>query len=130
MVRDYDAYHRYMAARLVMPFAWGKTANDCISHGAGAIRAQNGRDVLVGLNWSTAIGAGRVIARQGGLEAMISARLARTAPALAHRGDIGAVAGDTYLGGLAIVVIDGATVIGPGGMRFPRSALTLAWGID
>lgn len=129
MLRDYDAYHRYMAERLVMPFAWGRDRNDCISHGAGAILAQNGRDVLLGLNWTTAAGAARIIKREGGLEAMISARLVPIAPAHAHRGDIGAVAGERYLGGLAIVVIDGAMLVGPG-MRFPRDALALAWSID
>lgn len=130
MVRDYDALHRYLSERSLMPFEWGSKKNDCISHGAGAIRVQNGRELLTGLNWTSAIGAGRIIAREGGLEAMISARLRPIAPAHAHRGDIGAVPGDHYLGGLAIVVVDGALLVGPGGMRLARGAMTLAWSAD
>ncbi|MEG3144211.1 hypothetical protein U1839_06050 [Sphingomonas sp. RT2P30] len=130
MVRDYEALHRYLAERSLMPLAWGRDGNDCISHGAGAVRVQNGRELLDGLNWTSAISAGRIIAREGGLEAMISTRLRAIAPAHAHRGDIGAVPGDQYLGGLAIVVVDGALLVGPGGMRLARHAMTLAWGID
>jgi hypothetical protein len=130
MLRDYASYHRYMAERLVMPFAWGREANDCISHGAGAIIAQSGRDVLDGLNWDSAASAARLIRKHGGVEAMISARLTPTPPAYAHRGDIGAIPGEDYLGGLAIVVIDGALLIGPGGMVARRSAMTMAWSID
>ncbi|CAN5367752.1 hypothetical protein BH10PSE14_BH10PSE14_04290 [soil metagenome] len=130
MPRDYAALHRYLTERSLMPFAWGANANDCISHGAGAVQVQNGRALLQGLNWTSAVGAGRIIAREGGLDAMISARLRPIAPAHAHRGDIGAVPGDHYLGGLAIVVVDGALLVGPGGMRLARRAMTLAWSID
>lgn len=130
MVRDYNALVAYLHARMRAPFAWGRDANDCISFAAGAARAQTGRDPLQGLsNWTTQRGALRVLAQYGGLEAAVSSRLPLVTPAQALRGDLALVEAAT---GPALMVIEGATLIGPGelgAIRRPRGDMLRAWSI-
>jgi hypothetical protein len=127
-MRDYGALARYLAERRAMPFAWGRKGNDCAAFAGGAIKAQTGRDPLAGLRWSTATGAARLIARLGGMEAAVSARLTPIAPAKAHRGDLAGVADGRF--GLLLMVVEGETLIGPGNSRAPRSAMIHAWSAE
>lgn len=130
MVRDYNALVAYLDARMRAPFAWGRQANDCISFAAGAAQAQTGGDFLDGLpNWTTHRGALRVLKRFGGLEAAVSSRLQTIAPAQALRGDLGLVMAQT---GPALMVIEGATLVGPGlqgAVRRPRADMLRAWSL-
>ncbi len=132
MHRDYDALDRYLAERRRMPFAWGRSRNDCVSFAAGAAIAQTGRDPLKGLRWESEAGALRLLTRLGGLEAAISARLPGIAPAQALRGDIAGVPCHYLPGALRLMVIVGELLIGPGehGVEFQtREAMMRAWSL-
>ena len=127
--RDLDALITFLEGRARMPFAWGRSRNDCISFGLGAVKAQTGVDLLAGsgLRWNSALSAARVLDRLGGMDAAISARLAVIPVAMAHRGDVGVVQG---VNGPLLVVVEGDTVVGPdlnGCQRLPRSALIKTW---
>lgn len=116
-----------------MPFSWGRDANDCASFAAGAIKAATGRDVLGKLRWSTRLGALRIAKREGSFAAAITRRLTPIAPALAHRGDIAGVPDDDFPGGLRLMVVDGAMLVGPGEfglMHQHRAAMTHAWSAE
>ncbi len=129
-MRDYPALVAYLAARRDMPFIWGSGANDCVSHAAGAVRAQTGEDPLAGLSWSDEKEAYAVLERLGGLVAAISSRLRQIPPALAHRGDIAAVMTGNQLG---LFVIEGASLVAPGlvrAVRRSRHDMVLAWSAD
>lgn len=115
-----------------MPFAWGRSKNDCVSFAAGAAIAQLGEDPLRGLRWESRAGALKLLARLGGLDVAISARLPEIAPAHAHRGDIAGVASEDLPGDVRLMVIVGELLAGPGdrGIAFqPRSAMLRAWSI-
>lgn len=131
MVRDYEALTSFIAGRAAMPFEWGRTKNDCVSFAAGAIRAQTRRDVLRGApRWSTKTGALRLAVSMGGMAAIVTGRLADVPPALAHRGDIAGVIDPSFPGGLALMVIEGEFLIGPGEHgteRRHRSMMVRAW---
>lgn len=128
MTRDHAGLHRYLEARMPMPFAWGRTGNDCVSFAAGAVLAQGLPDPLDGLpDWACEDEAWAAIDAAGGIDAAISARLRPISPALAQRGDIGAIEAGN---GLILVVVEGDAVAGPGprGMRrLPRRAMVKAW---
>ncbi len=132
MHRDYDALDRYLAERRRMPFAWGRSRNDCVSFAAGAAIAQTGRDPLKGLRWESRAGAVRLLMRLGGLDMAISSRLTEVAPAYAHRGDIAGVASEDFPGDVRLMVIVGELLAGPGdgGTEFqPRHAMLRAWSL-
>lgn len=132
MPRDYDALGRYLADRRIMPFDWGRKANDCVSFAGGAAFAQTGRDWLKGLRWSSQRQALALLTRLGGLDVAISARLPEIALAQAHRGDIAGVACDDLPGGVRLMVIVGELLVGPGerGSAFEsRAAMIRAWSI-
>lgn len=130
-MRDFEALDRYLAVRRTMVFAWGSSANDCVSFYAGAAFAMEGVRLLKGLRWSTERGAARVIAGLGGLEAAISARMTSIAPSMARRGDAAGVRDERF--GLLLMLVEGDTLAGPGNgsrlMRARRSAMTFAWTI-
>lgn len=131
-VRDLDALTAYLDDRLTRPFDWGHRANDCISFFTGAVKVQNGRDLPreLGVDWTTAIGARRVLNRLGGVEAL-GDRLLKPVPlATAMRGDGAMVMGER---GPIMMVVEGETLAGPGpngAMRLPRSAALRCWSID
>jgi len=132
MQRDYQALDRFIAERRVMPFAWGRAANDCVSFAAGAAIAQTGTDPLKGLRWASRAGALKLLTRLGGLDVAISSRLAEVAPAQAHRGDIAGVPSADLPGDVRLMVIVGELLVGPGehGTEFaPRSAMLRAWSL-
>ncbi len=131
MTRDLAALMDFLQARHAMPFDWGRHRNDCVSYALGAIEAQTGRRLLRRRDWHDEASAAAVIAEMGGLARSVTRRLRCTAPAAAMRGDIGAVAHATF--GIALVVVEGATLAGPGARgtrRLPRSMLLRAWSID
>lgn len=128
MARDLNALLGFIAERAPMPHEWGSSRNDCVAYMAGAVKAQTGRDCLEGLSWSSEIGARRVLRRLGGLEAAMDARFVRIAPAMAQRGDIAGIPDELL--GVRIMIVEGATLVGPGARgekRNPRAAMTIAW---
>jgi hypothetical protein len=130
MKRDVGALVRYLAERAAMPHEWGKKANDCMSFPAGAVKAQTGKDPTAGLKWKSHATAISLLAKLGGVEAVLDARFERIPTAHAMRGDIGIVP-DAELGSHPAIVT-GATVCLPGarGLRHhPRSAMTAAWSV-
>lgn len=130
-MRDHAALSAFLVARMRAPLAWGRQGNDCVAFAAGAALAQTGRDLLADApDWTTAPAARRVLARLGGLEAVVDARLPRIAPAKAQRGDVALVATET---GPALMIVEGATLVGPGQtglVRRPRTAMLRAWSLD
>lgn len=136
MVRDYTGLARFLDARMRTPFAWGDRANDCVSYADLAAQAQGYASFVraLGVNWTTARGAARVLRRLGGLEAAVDGALRAVPPARAMRGDVGLVAGlPGGLAGASLVVIEGQTVSGPGPagrIILPRAALLKAWSLD
>lgn len=81
-----------LAERYARPFAWG--SKDCALWGADCVLAVTGSDPAADLRgtYADAAGAGRLIARLGGLRAIADERLGeRIAPVLAQPGDIGLV---------------------------------------
>lgn len=129
MDRDFTALAAWLAERAAMPFAWGSSANDCVSFYAGAARAMAGFDPIKGLRWTTERGAARVIGRMGGMAAAVSSRMTPIAPALAKRGDAAGVRDERF--GLLIMLVEGEWLVGPGNgrrlMRAPRGAMLRAW---
>ena len=134
MIRDIDALYRFIAEREAVPFTWGRRANDCVSFAIGAAMAQGAADPLAGtlvdgapIDWTDEASADVAIEAVGGLQTAFDARFASIAPAMAQRGDIGAVtAGNRMI----LVVIEGDMVVGPGptGLhRLPRRAVAMAW---
>jgi hypothetical protein len=131
MSRDYAALVAAIENRQRRAFRWLR-GRECLGFTAICIRAQTGRDILAGVpRWRTRREARAIAAGMGGLEAALDARLTRTAPALAKRGDIAGLPDRLF--GVRLMVIEGETLVGPGerGLeRLPRSAMTMAWSID
>ena len=130
-MRDQEALIEFIEAAMRTTFAWG--SHDCVTFAAGAIEAQTGRRVLEAVQggWTDERSARRALARRRGLAAAVGRILSPVPPALAHRGDIGAV--HDPRGDLALVVIEGATIVGPGPdglVRQPRSVLVQAWSVQ
>jgi hypothetical protein len=126
--RDIPALLDFIDSRGGVPHAWGRDANDCVSFVAGAVEAQTGRNPLGRLRWSDKASGLRTIARLGGLEKAFDARFLRIPPAMAQRGDIGAVA-DSDLD-LHPMIVEGDKLVGPGergNRRLPRALMIAAW---
>ncbi|MDP2131965.1 MAG: hypothetical protein U0995_09660 [Erythrobacter sp.] len=130
LTRDIPALIDLIAERQARPFRW-RRGQDCASFAAAAIAAQTGVDVLADLpRWRTRKAALAVADGLGGLIAAMDARLARIAPALAQRGDIAGLP-DPLLG-IRLMVVEGATLVGPGARgleRLRRDEMTLAWSV-
>jgi hypothetical protein len=127
--RDVAALIALLDDRVAIPFAW-HGGRDCASFADAAIVAQTGVSVLGDLRWSTRRDAAAVIDAEGGLERAMDKRLKRAPLALALRGDIAAVPDPLF--GIQLLVLEGATLVGPGDhglMRLPRSAMTIAWDV-
>jgi hypothetical protein len=129
MTRDIPALIACIEAYQPRGFRW-RTGRDCVSFAAACIQHQTGEDLLADLPiWSTRREARAIVTAEGGLEAALDARLTRIAPALAQRGDIAGLPDDSAFG-LRLMVIEGATLVGPGtrGLeRLPRAAMSVAW---
>lgn len=79
---------RFIESRAKTPFAWG--SHDCCAFTAGAFREVTGCDaMLVHSEYSTALGAARVLKAAGGIERIPELhRLARQPVLMARRGDV------------------------------------------
>lgn len=127
--RDVAALIALLDDRVAVPFGWSQK-RDCASFADAAIVAQTGISVLGDLSWSSRREARAVIDAEGGLERAMDKRLKRAPLALALRGDIAAIPDPLF--GIQLLVIEGATLVGPGDhglMRMPRSAMTIAWDV-
>jgi hypothetical protein len=129
MTRDYAALFAFIEARQASGFRW-RFPRDCVGFAGAAIAAQTGIDPLADLpRWRTRAEALALAEAEGGLEAGVDKRLTRIAPALAQRGDIAGLPDDSAFG-LRLMVIEGATLVGPGARgleRLPRAAMVRAW---
>lgn len=130
--RDAEALAPFIESRLRTPFAWGARANDCAGFAANGVRAVTGRDLIreLGVSWTTALGAARVLKRLGGLDGACDRVMPRTPPAMARRGDVALVDGAE---GPTLALVEGETLAAPGAsgvVRFPRAAARLCWSID
>lgn len=125
-MRDIEALLAEIARRDPLPFDWG--GNDCVRYVAACVLAQSGLDPLAGLDWADEASARALLATLGGMEAAVDSRLRRIAPAFAMRGDVAGVA-DPDLG-LALMIVEGQTLVGPGALRarrLPRAAMIASW---
>jgi hypothetical protein len=129
-MRDHAALLRFLEERRTMPFSWGSSANDCASFAARAVLAQTGIDPLGDLVWATEDEADALIDNLGGQHTAVSARLREITPAHAKRGDVAGVEQGNRFG---LMIVETATVVGPGIksiVRRPRSAVRFAWSAD
>lgn len=129
IVRDHDALLGLIEQVAAKPFAWRD--HHCVRFAARAVEAQTGRDPMAGIVCRTKREAIALLAEEGGLEAAVDRRLRRIAPALAARGDIAGVADDEF--GIRLMVVEGATLVGPGAMgqrRVPRGLMVMAWSVE
>lgn len=126
--RDLEGLHAFIDGRQMVPYAWGREANDCVGYVLEAVAAQTGVAVVPEAIWTSRAQALRLIKLHGGIKAAFDAHFQRVAPALASRGDIAGV--DDAEFGLHPMIVEGATLVGPGengNRRLPRSAMTMAW---
>lgn len=131
MARDIEALHRFLAERSEMPFDWGRRANDCVSFALTAVEAQTGDGRWGNEDWSSLLGAKRILNRIGGVEAFVDARFRRIQLSRAARGDIAGVAHPEF--GTALTIVEGAMLAGPGEagiFRLPRPAMIVAWSAE
>lgn len=137
-VRDVLALTAFLDERIATPFAWGRSANDCVSFAAAAVEAQGGDAQLGDLDWTDEDSAAEAIASLAdpetppgeALEAALDARFDRIPPAMAKRGDIGAIDDQNGPFGIQLFIVEGLTLVGPGvrgARRVRRSALVAAW---
>lgn len=131
MSRDIAALIALLEARQARGFRW-RRGRDCVSFAAACVEAQTGVDPLADVpRWRSRREALAIVQAQGGLEQALDVRLARIAPAMARRGDIAGLP-DPLLG-VRLMVVEGDTLVGPGGRgleRLPRSAMTMAWSAE
>lgn len=116
-------------SRARQPFAWG--SHDCCTFAADGVLAMTGADHLHDLRgaYDTEMGAARILARLGGMEQAVSARLGPPLHnvALAQRGDLVLVDAEA---GRALAICAGALAIAPGvaGLqRVPIAGWRMAW---
>lgn len=133
MARDNLAMLAVIEAALAQPFRW-RRGRDCVSFSGACVAAQTGRDPLADLpRWRTRREALAIARGLGGLEAAVDARLPlRLPPALAQRGDIAGLP-ERGAFGIRLMVIEGATLVGPGARgleRLPRAAMVTAWSAE
>lgn len=83
-----ERLHAFVEARRGTPFAWGK--HDCCLFAADAVAAMTGADLAGTLRgrYTTRIGAARILKKQGGLRAIVDARMTRIPTLAAGRGDV------------------------------------------
>lgn len=131
MSRDIAALLALIEARRDWSHEWVR-GRCCVSFSLRAVDAQTGVDLLADIpRWANRREALAVAQSLGGLRSALDARMDRTAPALAKRGDVAALADRAF--GVRLMVIEGPTLVGPGGRgleRLPRSAMTLAWSAE
>ncbi|MDO8932069.1 MAG: hypothetical protein Q7U97_06730 [Rhodocyclaceae bacterium] len=117
----------FIEVRRGSAFLWGK--NDCCTFTADAIVEMTGTDPMAELRgrYNSAKSAAVVMARVGGIEAWLDARLPTINPGLAQRGDVVMFAA---LDGPALGIVLGAQAAGvrPEGVTWvPATRWTKAW---
>jgi hypothetical protein len=136
-MRDHDALIRFLQDRASFAFGfdWREPrTQDCFRLVMEGAQAQTGEDRWADVRgrWTSERGAARAILKFGPtLADVLDKRFARVAPALAMRGDIGAITGPK---GLTLGIIEGHSVAycaERGGLeRRPRTELELAWSVE
>lgn len=78
----------YIASRRSAPFAWG--SHDCCKFAAGAVEAITGENPMHDFHYGNEIGALRLIAEAGSLDALVTQVLGTPLPSVAQakRGDV------------------------------------------
>lgn len=117
----------FIETRRDTPFAWG--VNDCAGFAFHAVEAITGVDPIASLRrYKTPLGAARILTREGGMRALVTARLGEpVGAASAQRGDVVLVQID---GRDTLVVCTGDRLAGPGVdglVLLPLSAGLVAW---
>lgn len=128
--RNLPALIALLEDRAARPHEWGRTANDCLSFVSLAALAQTGVDPARGLKWRDKASGLRLLAKLGGVEAVLDTRFDRIPVAHAHRGDIAGIP-DPDLG-LHPMLVEGSTLCAPGSRglkRAPRAAAVAAWDV-
>lgn len=121
----------FIDSRRDRPFAWG--SHDCALFAADWVESVTGSDPADGIRgrYQTALGAGRVIKREGGLEAIANSRLGeRVEPKLAQRGDVVLLEGSH---GPTLGVCLGVDAAAPGEdglMLVPMNRAQAAWRVS
>lgn len=123
---------QHLATVKAAPFAW--VANDCCTFTAAGVIAITGVDRMAPLRgkYKGKAGAARLIARAGGLEALVTQFLSEKlqAPAMAGRGDVVMFAMAEPHGPHALGICVGSHIAAPGPaglVMLPLSAAVAAW---
>lgn len=133
MARDYAALGRFIRARRTVPFGWAPPAQDCCDFVFGGVAAQTGVDHWASerRRYSTVLGGAKVLARCGGVEGILDARLRPVPRAQALRGDVGLVL--NHDNEPTAVLVEG-DILWAVGLRhllpLPRAMMIRAWSAD
>lgn len=120
----------FIRERETMRFAFGKTKNDCCSFAFQCAKALTGYDALADIeDYADAADADLVLDAHP-MEAFASLHFPeRSSIGFAQRGDIALV---VVKAELALTVVEGASLVGPGAFkleRLPRVAMLKAWAV-
>ena len=125
-MRNIERLIAFIEARLNKPHDFRD--NDCVRFVLGAVEAQYGYNVRLGVNWSTERGAKRAIARLGGMRSAADEHFNQIRMDRAAFGDIAGV--NDPATGFHVMLIEGQSLIAPGErgvMRLPRTEMICAW---
>lgn len=115
----------YLSSTRDKAFEWG--SHDCVTFAAGAVEAITGHKAT-NLTWHTQVGAGKLLAKLGGLSAAVDSVLPRRDNHLtAQRGDVVMV---THGEQSWLAVVDYAGWVAPsqaGLVRGPIDTASIAW---
>jgi hypothetical protein len=126
--RDIKALLAFIDSHHAVPYAWGRTHNDCVGFVLGAVKAQTGHNRATAFKWHDEKSGLKTIKKAGGIEAGFDHFFVRILPAQAMRGDIAGVPDERF--GIHPMIVEGSTLVGPGdkgNRRLPRSAMICAW---
>lgn len=122
----------YLREASRQPFGYG--ASDCALFAAGAVQAITGRDLAAEYRGKyTTYPEGLALTGAKRLSKFVDGLLPLTTAAHAHRGDVAWVVGPTEPDGRlrgCLMVVDGSHLVGPAGVRQPRSAGHRFWRVD
>jgi hypothetical protein len=126
--RDIKALLAFIDSHHAVPYAWGRTRNDCVGFVLGAVKAQTGHSRATRVRWSSQKAGLKAIAEFGSLEAAFDHFFVRIKPAQAMRGDIAGVPDERF--GIHPMIVEGETLVAPGdkgNRRCPRKMMICAW---
>lgn len=121
-----DRLIAYIDARAEAPFAWGP--NDCCTYAADGVMAITGEDPMPELRgaYADAASALRLIAEKP-LRDRLAEKFTTVPTGMARRGDVAIV---NQEGREIVMIVEGATLVGPGAegaVRLPRKAMLAAF---